>query len=325
MKNSCVFLLVGDEEFLKEEWLQNTRQKFFNKENTSSIVDFNIFFANEIDDISSVLSIAKTTPFLADKRLIVIRNIELLKPPSNKERLSNYAKAPFLNTTLVLEAGISQRDFLKDKFLSEIAAFSEVVSFKRLYDANLHGWISKRALLRKKRVDSRGIELLQQLKGNNLKAIDEEIEKLSLYIGERPLITGDDVAHIVGGDVISTVYDIIDALARNDKKRALGLSLNFPKKDLGNSIGLFCWNLRLLLRTKECLNERWPAQKIGNSLGLKKFQLDRALNQAGRLNELWLKSAIAELTEFDLQIKTSGFCDNFLGWQMLLVRLLTSL
>jgi len=327
----CVYLLIGDEEFLKEEWLQATRQKFFSagggsatldnknggkRNSTPDTPDYSLFFADDAKSPADILAIARTRPFLNPKRLIVIKNIELLDSSAHREQILNYAKSPSVNSVLILDADLSQKDFLKNSFLTELGKLSQVVAFKKLYDANLYSWISKMALLRKKRIEPGASELLRQLKGNNLRAIDEEIEKLSIYVGEKALITEADARQLTGRDISGTVYDMVDALARKDKKRALALSFDFQKRDLGSSVGLFCWNLRLLLRIKE---------GTANLASLQKFQLERAQNQALRLPLGWLKKALAELTEFDLQLKTSGFSDSFLGWQMVLIRLLEAL
>ena len=128
--------------------------------------------------------------------------------------------------------------------------------------------------MKKKKAAPRAVELLKELKGNNLKEIDNEIEKLATYAADRPLITAEDVLRLVGSDIISGVSDVLDAIGRNDKERALALSLDFQKKDLGAMAGLFCWNLRQLLRVRDCLKQGWPAQKIMDSLELRKFQID---------------------------------------------------
>jgi len=324
MKSKDVFLLIGDEEFLKEEWLSSTRQKIFKGSRASESPDFNLFFGNDIN-LPDVLSTAKTRPFSESKRFIVIKQVELMSSPSHREKFVSYVKAPSPDTILVLESGIREKDLPSDKFLSEVAKFAQVVSFKKLYDSNLCSWISRRALLRKKKIDIRAVDLLRQLKGNSLEAIDEEIEKLSLYVGEKASITEDDVQQLVGKDVVSSIYDMIDAFSLNDKKRVLEISFDFHRKDFGAGINLFCWNLRLLLKVKECLDKGWPDRKIGDYLKLRKFQLERVVSQAGRLTSLWMRSALSEFTEFDLQNKTSVMYDSFSGWQMLLVRLLALL
>lgn len=315
-----VFLLVGDEEFLKEEWLKDARAKVFKENSAHATTDFNLFFANDIDP-SDIINAAKTKPFLNDKRLIIIKNIELLKAAGDKEQIINYLKTPAPDTVLVLDADIREKDLPSDKFLSEASRFAQTVSFKKLYDANLSGWMAGRAVSRKKKIEPAACELLKQLKGNNLKAIDEEIEKLSIYLGQRPVITRADVQQLVGRDVESGIYDLLEAISRNDKSRVLSLGGDFNRNDLGGITGLFCWNLRLILRVREYLKAGWTLDKIGNALGLRKFQLDRVTAQARKLKTSWTKKAIAELTEFDLQLKTSALSDPLTGWQMLLVGL----
>lgn len=311
-----VFLLVGDEEFLKAEWLKDARAKIFKEGAANASADFNLFFANEAMDPSEALATARTRPFLNAKRLIVIKNIDSLKSAGHRGQILDYLKNPSADTVLVLEADVSQKDFLGDKFLSAAAQFSQVVPFKKLYDANLSGWIARRAFLRNKKIEPAASELLRQLKGNNLKAIDEEIEKLALYVGQRTIITQADAQALVGKDREATVYDLLEAMSQKDTKRVLSLGADFDKNDLGGAVGLLCWNLRLLLRVRE---------GSGNTLALRKFQLDRALLQAKRFKSSWLKKAVSELTSFDLQIKTSAFSDPIAGWQMLLVRLLSLL
>lgn len=309
-----VFLLIGDEGFLKEEWLKDARAKIFKDNAAGATTDFNLFFANEAIEPSEVIDIARTQPFLGEKRLIVVKNIDSLKSDAHRGQVMGYLKTPSSHTVLVLEADVNQKDYRADKFLQAASELSQVVPFKKLYDANLSGWITRRTLLRNKKIEPAACELLKQFKGNNLKAIDEEIEKLSLYIGERPVITYSDTQALVGKDKEDTVYELIEAMSRKDTAVVLSIGADFDKNDLGGAAGLLCWNLRLLLRVK-----------TGDMPALKKFQLDRALLQAKRFSSGWLKKAVSELTEFDLQIKTSAFSDSIAGWQMLLVRLLALL
>jgi DNA polymerase-3 subunit delta len=316
-----VFLLVGDEQFLKEEWLRDARARIFKENASGALVDYNLFFADDMDPAEAI-GIANTKPFLNPKRFIVIKNIESLKSAVCREQILNYLGSPSPDTILALEADVKEKDYPQDRFLSEAAKFSQVVPFKRLYDANLSAWIAKRAFLRKKKIEPAASELLKQLKGNNLRAIDEEMEKLSLYADQRALITRSDVELLTGKDTQGTVYEILEAMNRGDKERVLSLSADFDADELGGAIGLFCWNLRLLLRIKELLRVGLSPQETGNRLNLKKFQLERTLPQTRRFKTSWLKNAISEFTEFDLQIKTGALADSIASWQMLLVRLL---
>jgi len=321
--NKSIFLLAGDEEFLKEEWIQKTRQRFVEKAQGSNI-DFNLFYAGNTD-ISGVVSLAKTSPFLAKKRLIVLKNIEALTSSSLQEPLLTYSGSPSSHTVLVLETDTKEKLFPGNKFLSKLGKNSQIVFFKKLYDRNLLNWISRRFLINKKKIAPPALELLKELKGNDLKGIDAEVEKLTTYVGNRPLVTLADVQQLVGNEVASSIYEILDAISQKNQKRALALGLSMQKKDLSNIIGLFCWNLRNLLKVREGLRKGYPLKKISDELELRKFQLDRFVAQAKGLKVAWIKTALLELAEFDLEIKTNSLRGSLFGWQMLLVRLLAAL
>ncbi len=321
MSAKAVFLLAGDEQYLKEEWLLRTRRSLFNDD--SQGVDFNIFRAPEMD-LSEVVSIARTQPFLAKKRLIIIKSVDSLNSSLQRQQLLNYIATPSPYTVLVLEADIKEKALSSDKFVSEIAAVSEKVFFKKLYDNELGAWINKNFLLRKKRIAPAASMLLKELKGNDLGALSLEIEKLDIYTDQRPMVTLEDVRALVGNDITGNIYDMLDALSRNDKTSALTLGLTVQKKDLGSAIGLLCWNLRRLLKIREALKLGWQAKKIEAQLDLKKFQFERFMQQAKRLKTSWLKNALLEMAKLDFKLKSSSLDDSLLGWEVLITRLLTS-
>ena len=106
---------------------------------------------------------------------------------------------------------------------------------------------------------------------------------------------------------------MIDALSQDDKTAALTLGLGVQKNDLGNVIGLLCWNLRRILKVREYLKEERPLKKIEGHLDLKRFQVDRFVHQAKRLKSSWIKKSLLELTDLDLKLKTSSLDDSLLG------------
>ncbi len=313
-----MYLLAGDEDFLKEEWLRKTRHSLFNNDDDS--VDFSVFYATDAD-ITQVVATARTGPFLAKKRLLVIRNAQDLKSAPQQGAILAYLKNPSLSTILIIEASVKEKDLLRSTFLSAVRKLAEPVMFRKLYDAELAHWMTRRFQAAGKKVSPVALELLKDLKGNDLQALSQEIEKLSVHAGDAPAIRVEDVQELVGRDVTAGVYDIIDAISQDDPKRALVLGLDLPKSDLGNIIGLFCWNLRRLLIVRECLKEGWPPAKIGERLDLRKFQLDRFIPQAQRLRSSWIKKALTDLAALDAKMKTSGLQDTMIGWDMLLVSL----
>jgi len=324
VKAKSVFLLVGDEDFLKSEWLNRTKKNFF-KGSKENCVDYNQFFVDNSGSLPEIISVAKTRPFISNKRFIIARSIEKITSASAREQLLAYAKSPSPDTVLVLELNIRQKDFLGNKYFAELGKFSEVVLFKKLYDRNLANWITKQFIAREKKIEPKAVGLLIQLKGNDLMALDKEIEKLCLYAGARDTVLLKDCELLVGEDIENTVYEMMNAISSTNKDRALALSIDLKKKDMAGIVSLFSWNLRRLLRAKEYLKKGWTRQKISASLGINRYHVERFISNTKTLKASWIKKALSELTEFDLKAKSSGLSDSALEWQMLLVRLLAAL
>lgn len=324
MEARSVYLLSGDEEFLKDEWIRKVRQAAF-KDAKDSSADFSLYNSDDVD-ISELVSAARTQPFLSSKRLIILKSADKLAATSSKEQLLSYVKSPNPSTILILEAGIKDRSFARNAFLAEVSKHADTHFFKRIYDEDLSDWINRQFSAHKKKIAAPAVNLLKELKGNNLTYLAKEIEKLILYAKDEPVITAAHVQELVGRDITGNVSDIIDAMSRNDKKRAMALSLDFQKNDITDAIVLFCWNLRRVLKVRESLKEGWPLEQIGRELDLKKYQLDRFVAQAKKLKTSWLKRALSELAGLDLEVKTSGFGgDVSYGWNMAMVKLLALL
>ncbi|MCX5716441.1 MAG: DNA polymerase III subunit delta [Candidatus Omnitrophica bacterium] len=326
MPSKSVCLLVGNEEFLKEEWISAARQKIFKDEQPAAAeVDFGLMNAADVRDLAAVFDTAKTIPFLSKKRLLVLKNIdELFDSKPAQEQLLNYVRSPSPNTILILDTDIKEKDFPPNKFFEQLSGLAYVKTFKKIYDTDLINWIAGRFAARKKKADFPALELIKQLKGNDLRAIDQEIEKLCVYAGHRASIAREDVQQLVGKDILSGVDEIIYAISQGDKKRMLEASFDFQnlnKKDFGGAAGLFCWQLRRLLRAKGMIKEGRSQKKIVGDLKVWNKDIEKFMLQCRKLKALWIKKAVKEITEFDLRVKTSGQPDVFLDWQALLLRL----
>ncbi|MFH1847796.1 MAG: hypothetical protein ABH825_01095, partial [Candidatus Omnitrophota bacterium] len=66
-KGPSVFLLLGEEDFLKQQQLDFLKNKFF-EVNKASQVDFHIFNSRQTD-LSGIIDTASTYSFLAGRRL----------------------------------------------------------------------------------------------------------------------------------------------------------------------------------------------------------------------------------------------------------------
>jgi DNA polymerase-3 subunit delta len=147
--------------------------------------------------------------------------------------------------------------------------------------------------------------------GPNLRLLDSEIEKLSLYVGDRPEIELADVAMIVSANKQARAFALADALGDRDLPRLLKtldeelweMKLDNQKSPIGLLYGIIT-KVRVMILLKELTREglvkaepdynrfksqleklpadRLPTDKRYNPLALNAYVLFRALPQTRR-------------------------------------------
>src|SRR5262249_30101386 len=122
-------------------------------------------------------------------------------------------------------------------------------------------------------------ELIARI-GPNARQLDQEIEKLSLYVGERKEIEAADVAAVCSLNKTARAFALADALGDRDLPRLLQrldeelweVKFDSKKSEIGLLYGLIS-KVRAMLMLKEMLREGWVKQDMDYSRF--KAQLER--------------------------------------------------
>ena len=94
-----VFLLVGDERYLKEKAINDLRKALL--DSASGELDYKVLHGGDTS-ADEILASVSTIPFFSSKRLIVIKNFERL-PKEDVARLTAYIRKPNQYTCLVVD------------------------------------------------------------------------------------------------------------------------------------------------------------------------------------------------------------------------------
>lgn len=214
LKNT--YLYVGEETFLIEENLAAVASSL--GENAS--MNYASFNAEDSKAIEEVINLCNTMPFLAERRLIVLRNMHKLAAGQRK-RVFEYALNPSESTTLIMTIeGLKEDKKIKDELPENVS----IVRFDPLKGAGLIEWIQNRVKIYNKKMDKDAAFLLADITGANTWFIASEIEKLSLYAGSRPAITIKDVEFLVMRSHEPSVFAFMDSLFDRKKDAILRLS-----------------------------------------------------------------------------------------------------
>ena len=215
----------------------------------------------------------------------------------------------------------------------------------RAEDAALKGFRA-----RHKDISDEALGELVSRVGPNARQLENEVEKLALYIGARERIEFADVAAICSRNKSARAFALGDALGDRDLPRLLRrldeelweVKFDKARSEIGLLYGLI-GKVRALLLLKEMLNEGWikpeadynrfkaqlervpadqlPADKRFNPLALNPYILYKALPQAKKYTQNELIRAMDLLLKCNLRLVSSGL-DEALVLQQTLVQII---
>jgi DNA polymerase-3 subunit delta len=301
----CVIPLVcylyGEESFLVDRTVRMLLEKALDP----SLKDFNynVFYGNESKGID-IADTAQTLPMLAERRVIWVKRAEGLSAAAC-EVLLPYIQNPVTTTCMILTGTkIDQRK----KFYVELKKHGDVVEFKRVYDNKLSAFIQSESILLGKPIDSSASDLLSFLVGNNLQELSSQLEKLVVFIGNRPRITLEDVRAIASSSKAFTVFELARYLCIKDLYNALkSLDTLFRNgEETPMMIGALSRHFRQLWRVREMLDHKAIKPDIGREVGINPYFLDDIITQAKNFRRDELRNIFSELYRCDLASKTGG-------------------
>lgn len=257
-----------------------------------------------------VLESARTLPFLGSRRLVLLLEADHYKADQLSEFLP-YMDNPAPSTCLVLSGGKLD---MRTRFAKSLAVKGRLHIFKKMYPRQVGPWLKERAKQRGKQLSLGAQEMLTELAGLGLGALDSEVEKLSLYVGKRSAIGEADVAAVTGKGRLYSIFDFTDALAAGRLDRALTAydqldSLGEPPvKILAMVVRLF----RQILQARRVVDARGSLEELQQSLRLPPAAARTLWQAAGRHGEPALANGLRRLLLADLALKSSPGADRII-------------
>jgi DNA polymerase-3 subunit delta len=173
--------------------------------------------------------------------------------------------------------------------------------------AALEGWISKRAKGLGVTIQPEAATMLANFIGNELRLLANELDKLATYVGERAVITPDDVHKLSAQVQEARIFDLTDALAQRNHKQALDIlhDLLADGEAPLKLISTITSQVRSLLLVKELSQRGMRMAQIASTLGLAPFVAEKALRQVGKFSFSQLEDAYRQLLATDAALKRS--------------------
>ena len=208
-----VYYLHGGDDFLKDDAVR----QLVDAAADPATRDFNLEIrrGDEID-AGTLASILDTPPMMADRRVVVVRDVGALKKDA-RAALDRYLARPSPDTVAVL---VSLAEDKVDKKLEHAAPIC--VGFDALTEDRLPKWIEHQAKILGATITPDAAALLYECVGNDLPALAAELDKLASYVNGGT-IDEDAVSAVVGARHGETMADLLDAVLERDAARSLSL------------------------------------------------------------------------------------------------------
>ena len=269
--------------------------------------------------LAEVKAVCQAMPFLAEKRLLVVEGLLVLFEPRERrgrgstsphkdgpanswEGLEEYLSLLPPTTLLVFKDGsLTPRNSL----LSRLRSVAQITALPTPTGEELARWIKNRATAKGATLTPGAIRLLAQLVGSDLWSLNTELEKLSLFVSERP-VEERDVRAVVSQVREASIFSAIDAVLEGRLPVALRLLRRLYRGGASFSyiISMIARQLRLTILAKDLLEEGVPRGEIAQRLSLsREFVVRKTLEQARRHPWRRLKGLYTRLLEADLAVK----------------------
>jgi DNA polymerase-3 subunit delta len=301
------YLFYGTGEFLMEKVLTSLKTLLV----PEAARDFNLEVLYGDDKIGDqpmepeqIINKASSMPFLAQRRLIIVRRTEFFTA-DQLEKFLPYLEKPSPSTCLIF---ISLRTNFNAKFYKKFRSEGVAVLFDELKGNQIVPWIKRTASGDLgMTLDGESCAYLHAVVGNRPRELYSELEKLHLRYGKT--VTLDQVKEAVTHSRVYTVFELMDAVSTKDCASSLRILKRYLEEEdpRGGPLGLISMlnrQIRLLWQTKGVVLKGGGSLEVEKKTGLSGFPARRLLEQAPRWNEKELQNALERLRWSDDRLKS---------------------
>ncbi len=302
-KTESVYLLCGEEDYLKEQYRDRIRAAVLPADDT---VNFACFKGEDADP-SEIIDLAETMPFFADRRLILVEDSGFFK--TAEPELADYIKnIPDTACLVFVESDVDKRG----KLYKAVKEKGRVVECKPQDEQTLLYWIAAQVKKEHKKIRESTARYLLEKVGTDMENLSRELQKLFAYALDETEITTADIDAICTTQLTNKIFDMVEAVARKQQKQALAyyedlLALKEPPMRI---LFLLTRQYRQLLQVKDLMKRGYDRAQIAKIVGLPSFAAGKYMDQCRQYSEEQLRSILEDAAELEESVKTGRMEDR---------------
>jgi DNA polymerase-3 subunit delta len=296
-----IYVLHGDEDFLKRQVLRALRTVLLGSEDEAFGLSTH---AGDKATLAAVHNELETVPFLSPRRLVIVESADPFVT-RHRAALEKYAGQPLTTGVLVLDV----RTWPANTKLAKLIPADATITCKAPPAYKLPEWCVQWADGQHgKQLAAPAARLLVDLIGPDMGQLDQELTKLSIYIGTASRIETADVDKLVGSSRAENTWKIFDAIATGRPEEALAIldrALDQGEEPL-RLLGAFSMQLRRLAQVARLSQQGHSLASAMARIGIPPFAQKGCEQQLRHLGRRRTTRLYDWLLEVDLGLKGSS-------------------
>lgn len=223
-KLNSMYLLYGEEEFLKDSCIKKIKKLFGNL-----LPGINYIQIDETN-IDSIIPEIQTPAFGYDKKLIIAKKTKCFKKikkgttskdNSYQNKISKYIEdnIDIIKNSVVLVFIEDEVD--KNELYSQIEKNGAICNFEKLKPQEIMARIKAICNMYRVIIDNQTLHAFVETCGSNMQVLINEIRKLIEYAGENGTITKEAIDLLSIKQLETVIFDLTDSIGKKDIKKAL--------------------------------------------------------------------------------------------------------
>ena len=290
-KEIMIYTITGDNVFLKRQFL------------TERVTSFTLTYGDYALDrlsgdevaVEQLFAAITSIPFLADKKLVVIRQASANKEFA--EQLPGLVEQIPDTTDVILDEPKLDK---RTAYYKWVKAHTQFQEFTQLDEQHLDTWMIDYVRKKGGELDRADAGYLLRRVGNGQQRLANELDKLTLLGGK---ITKHRINDLTEPSPQSKIFDLLDAAFSGDASRAMVLydDQRAQKVEPQEILAMAGWQLRQIALAKTV-----GSHDLVREAKMSPYAASKAKRIADRMSLTELKRLVHDLTEMDARSKRSS-------------------
>ena len=294
-----VYALFGGDPFLEDCIIDELSNAVINGSGPK------LHFSMDQDSLDTLLSELSSISLFEEKRIIIVREIKKIRSERGRKDLIQHIESSNSNNILVL---ISEEYDMKNRFLKQISSISELIDVRTPFEAEMKKWVI--FFLNKKniKISDPALNEFIQLYGDSISHVVNEIEKMSLMLGEEREIREELIDQLDEYDRLFSIWHLQDSLGNKDLKKCLEIFDSL----LCNGIKITVIVMNIVFLYQQMTWRKMGRTRVIGYIGINKIISSRLKYYDNNYTYFELMKSLQDLREIDILSKSISFNERSL-------------